>query len=165
MNIKSSKNKIVPCLWYESGAEEAVNFYTSIFPGSSTGKIVRYGKSSARASGCTEGSVMTVSFEICNQPFLALNGGPAFQFSPAISFIVNCTSQEEIDELWVNLSSGGKTDRCGWLKDKFGVSWQIVPENMESLLKDAKKSEKVMEQILTMTKLDIQQLKKAANAE
>lgn len=164
MKIQDPKNKIVPCLWFDDRAEEAVNFYTSIFPGASTGSMVRYGESAAQASGSPAGSIMTVAFEICDQPFLALNGGPAFQFSPAISFMVHCTSQQEIDELWVKLSSGGKTERCGWLQDKFGISWQIVPENMERLLKDPKKAEKVMEKILTMTKLDIEQLKKAAES-
>lgn len=165
MKIQDSKNKLVPCLCFEDRAEEAVNFYTSVFPDSRTGKMVRYGESSAKASGRPAGSVMTISFEICNQPFLALNGGPSFQFSPAISFMVNCTSQQEIDELWVKLSSGGQTDRCGWLTDKFGVSWQIVPENMESLMKDPEKTERVMEEILTMTKLDMERLKETAGSE
>ena len=125
--------------------------------------IVYYGESAAEASGRLKGTVMTVTFDLEGQQFMALNGGPVFKFSPAISFLINCETQEELDELWENLSEGGEKEQCGWLKDKFGVSWQIVPNVLGEMLqdRDAKKSERVMEALLQMKKIDIQSLRKA----
>ena len=119
--------KITPCLWFDSQAEEAANFYVSIFKNSKIGNITRYGEAGAKVSGRPKGSVMTVTFEIEGQDFMALNGGPHFKFSEAISFMVNCETQEEIDEMWEKLSDGGEKGQCGWLKDKYGLSWQIAP--------------------------------------
>jgi len=151
--------KITPFLWFDSQAEEAMNFYVSIFKNAKPGKVIRCG---AGGPG-PEGSVMSTTFQIEGQDFMALNGGPHFQFSPAISFFVNCETQEEIDELWEKLSAGGEKQRCGWLKDKFGVSWQIIPSALGDLLhsKDAAKSAKVMQAMLKMNKLDIAALKQA----
>jgi predicted 3-demethylubiquinone-9 3-methyltransferase (glyoxalase superfamily) len=119
--------KITPFLWFDHDAEDAAKFYTSIFKNSRIIDIAHYGESAAEASGRPKGTVMTVTFELEGQLFMALNGGPVFKFSPAISFMVNCKSQEEVDDLWEKLSEGGEKEQCGWLKDKFGVSWQIVP--------------------------------------
>src|SRR5947209_513855 len=118
-------HKITPCLWFDNQAEEAVNFYVSIFKNSKVGSIARYGEAGAKVSGRPKGSVMTVTFEIEGQEFLALNGGPHFKFTEAVSFIVNCATQEEIDRMWEKLSKGGEKGRCGWLKDKYSLSWQI----------------------------------------
>jgi predicted 3-demethylubiquinone-9 3-methyltransferase (glyoxalase superfamily) len=155
--------KITPCLWFDDKAEEAVNFYTSIFKNSKIKSITRYGEAGAEVSGRPKGTVMTVTFQLDGQEFMALNGGPHFTFSSAISFIVNCRTQEEIDELWEKLSEGGEIEECGWLKDKYGVSWQIVPTVIGEMLqdKDAEKSDRVMEAILQMDKLDIKTLKQA----
>jgi predicted 3-demethylubiquinone-9 3-methyltransferase (glyoxalase superfamily) len=155
--------KITPFLWFDSNAEEAAKFYTSIFKNSKIIDIAHYGESAAAASGRPKGTVMIVSFDIEGQLFMALNGGPVFKFSPATSFLVNCESQEEVDDLWEKLSIGGEKEPCGWLKDKFGVSWQIVPNVLGEMLqdKDAKKSERVMEALLQMKKIDIQSLRKA----
>jgi len=151
--------KITPFLWFDNNAEEAVNFYTSIFKKSKVLSTTHYGESGPGPKG----SVMTISFQLEGQEFTALNGGPHFTFSPAISFVVNCKKQEEIDELWEKLSEGGEKEQCGWLKDKFGVSWQIVPPVLIELLqdKDANKSKRVMDAMLTMVKIDIAALKKA----
>jgi predicted 3-demethylubiquinone-9 3-methyltransferase (glyoxalase superfamily) len=151
--------KITPFLWFDGKAEEAMRFYASIFKNSKIGELVRYGE----AGPGPKGSVMTASFELEGQPFMALNGGPHFTFSPAISFFVNCETQNEVDELWEKLAAGGETNRCGWLTDKFGVSWQIVPSVLGLLLhdKDPKKSKRVMEAMLKMTKLDVAELKRA----
>jgi len=159
-------HRINPCLWFDSQAEEAAKFYVSIFKNSKIGKIARYGDSGADASGQPKGSVLTVSFQLDGQEFLALNGGPHFKFSEAISFVVNCESQKEVDEYWDKLSQGGATQQCGWLKDKYGLSWQIVPTVLPELLthKDPAKSERVMAALMKMKKLDIEQLKQAANA-
>jgi predicted 3-demethylubiquinone-9 3-methyltransferase (glyoxalase superfamily) len=119
--------KITPHLWFENNAEEAATFYTSIFKNSKITDIIHYGESAAEVSGRPKGTVMTVIFELEGQQFMALNGGPVFKFSPAISFLVKCETQEEVDHLWEKLSKGEETEQCGWLKDKFGVSWQIVP--------------------------------------
>src|SRR4026207_460594 len=148
--------KITPFLWFNDNAEEAVKFYTSIFKKSRIGKIARYDKAGEKAAGRPAGSVMTVEFELDGQDFIALNGGPHFKFTEAISFSVNCKTQEEVDELWEKLSAGGQKSRCGWLKDKYGLSWQIVPTALSELLgsKDPKKSKKVMETMLKMDKLD-----------
>ena len=155
--------KITPCLWFDDQAEEAVNFYVALIPNSRVKSITRYGPAAARAADRPEGMVMTVSFELDGQEFLALNGGPMFTFSPAISFIVNCETQEEIDELWEKLSEGGQTNQCGWLQDRFGVSWQIVPTALPRLLqdKDPEKAERVMGAMLQMEKLDIERLEQA----
>jgi len=155
--------KITPFLWFDNQAEEAVNFYTSIFKHSKIDTVTRYGEAGAEVSGRPKGTVMTVSFELEGQEFIALNGGPQFTFSPAISFVVNCETQQEVDELWEKLSEGGEKQRCGWLKDKYGVSWQIVPIVLVEMLqdKDAEKSKRVMEALLQMDKIDIETLKQA----
>ena len=155
--------KITPFLWFANQSEEAVNFYTSIFKNSKILSIARYGEEGAKAAGRPKGSVMTVVFELEGQEFIALNGGPVFTFSPAISFLVNCKTQKEVDELWEKLSEGGEKGQCGWLKDKYGVSWQIVPTVLGEMLqdKDPKKSKRVMEAMLKMDKIDIETLKQA----
>ena len=155
--------KITPCLWFNDNAEEAVNFYTSLFKNSNITSITRYGEAGAGASGRPKGTVMTVLFQLDGQEFMALNGGPHFTFSPAISLMVNCETQEEIDEMWDKLSEGGGTHQCGWLRDKYGVSWQIVPIVLGEMMqdKDAENSERVMKALLQMDKLDIETLKQA----
>ncbi len=152
--------KITPFLWFDGKAEEAMNFYTSIFKNSKIGRISRYGEGGPGEKG----TVMTASFQLEGQEFMALNGGPLFKFSPAISFFINCQTQEEVDELWEKLSAGGQKERCGWLKDKFGVSWQIIPTVLGELLqhKDAQKAKRVMDAMLQMDKIDIASLKRAA---
>ena len=159
--------KITPFLWFDNQAEEAVKFYTSIFKNSKVKSMNRYGEEGAKAAGRPKGSVMTIVFTIEGQEFIALNGGPVFTFSPAISFVVNCKTQKEIDRLWEKLSEGGKKDRCGWLKDKYDVSWQIVPTVLGKMLQDkeTKKSRRVMEAILKMNKIDIETLKQAYQGE
>jgi predicted 3-demethylubiquinone-9 3-methyltransferase (glyoxalase superfamily) len=156
-------NKFTPCLWFDSDAEAAVQFYTSVFKNSKINSVSRYDKASAEVSGRPRGSVMAIGFELDGQAFLALNGGPMFTFTPAISFIANCQNQAEVDELWEKLSEGGEKESCGWLKDKYGVSWQVVPTVLEELLldKDPAKAERVMQAMLKMTKLDIETLKQA----
>ena len=158
-----ASRKITPFLWFDSDAEEAVNFYTSIFKNSKIGDVARYGDEGAKAAGRPKGSVMTISFELDGQKFAALNGGPVFKFTPAVSFVVDCKTQEEVDEYWEKLSAGGEKSRCGWLKDKYGISWQIVPSLLPKLLqdKDAGKSRRVMQAMLQMNKLDIAALKQA----
>ena len=155
--------KITPCLWFDHQAEEAAKFYASIFKNSKIGNMTRYGEAGAKISGRPKGSVMTVTFEIEGQEFVALNGGPHFTFSEAISFMVKCETQKEIDEMWEKLSQGGEKGQCGWLKDKYGLSWQIVSPVWDEMLrdKDVKKSERVMKAILQMTKPDIKTLKQA----
>jgi predicted 3-demethylubiquinone-9 3-methyltransferase (glyoxalase superfamily) len=151
--------KITPFLWFDGKAEEAVNFYTSVFKNAKKGKIARYGEGGPGPNG----SVMTVEFELEGQEFVALNGGPEFTFSPAISFWVRCDTQKEIDEMWEALSRDGKKEQCGWLKDKYGVSWQIVPTLLGEMLqdKDPTKARRVMEAMMQMTKIDIEALKRA----
>ncbi len=151
--------KIHPFLWFDNQAEEAMNFYVSIFKNSKVGKVVRYGE----AGPGPKGSVMTATFELEGQPFTALNGGPHFKFNEAISFVVDCKSQAEVDELWEKLSAGGEPGQCGWLKDKFGLSWQIVPSVLMELLSDPdpEKSQRVMTAMLKMTKIEIATLKQA----
>ncbi len=153
--------KIAPFLWFNDQAEEAVNFYTSIFRDARVTMISRYGPEGPGP----EGTVMTISFQLFGQDFMALNGGPEFAFTPAISFFVNCETQAEVDEYWEKLSAGGRKNQCGWLTDKFGVSWQIVPVILGELLyatdKNPARSRKVMQAMLKMGKLDIQQLKDA----
>ncbi|HET6930386.1 MAG TPA: VOC family protein [Candidatus Acidoferrum sp.] len=152
--------KITPFLWFDGNAEEAANFYISIFKHSKMGKISRYGD----AGPGPKGSVMSVTFQIEGQEFFALNGGPQFKFTPAISFFVNCETQKEVDDLWEKLSAGGRTDRCGWLQDKFGVSWQIIPTVLGQLLgdKDPQRAKRAMQAMLQMTKIDIKKLQQAA---
>ncbi len=157
---------IAPFLWFNDKAEEAAQYYVSIFKkytNTKIGRIARYGEEGAQASGRPKGSVMTVEFKLAGQEFTALNGGPIFTFSEAISFVVNCETQKEVDELWEKLSQGGEKGQCGWLKDKYGLSWQIVPVILNELLldKDAEKSRRVMQAMLQMTKIDIGLLKKA----
>lgn len=151
--------KITPCLFFDGKAEDAVNFYKSVFTHAKVGHISRYGDNMPMPKG----SVMTAELEIAGQKFLALNGPPMFTFSPAISFMVNCDTQQEIDHYWEKLSEGGETQQCGWLKDKFGMSWQIVPSMMPHLMAGASaaQSQKVMEAVMRMTKLDIAAMKKA----
>jgi predicted 3-demethylubiquinone-9 3-methyltransferase (glyoxalase superfamily) len=151
--------KSTPFLWFNDQAEEAAIFYTSIFKNSNIGRVSRYGDG---GPGPKE-TVMVVPFQLDGQDFLALNGGPMFAFSPAISFVVNCETQEEVDNFWEKLSDGGEKQQCGWLKDKYGISWQIVPTILGKLMqnKDADKSRKVMQAMLQMTKLDIHLLKNA----
>ena len=157
--------KISPCLWFDDQGEEAAKFYTSIFKDSKIGDVTRYGKEGYEIHGREEGTVMTVEFEIEGQKFLALNGGPIFKFNEAISFQVYCETQEEVDYYWEKLTEGGdeKAQQCGWLKDKYGVSWQIVPTILIKMLKDkdSQKSQRVMKAMLQMHKLDISTLKKA----
>jgi len=155
--------RITPCLWFDSQAEEAAKFYVSIFKNSKVGNMTRYGEAGAEVSGRPKGSVMTVTFEIEGQEFVALNGGPHFTFSEAISLMVKCETQKEIDEIWEKLSHGGEEGPCGWLKDKYGLSWQIVSPEWNEMLrdKDVRKSERVMKAILQMTKPDIKTLKQA----
>ncbi len=157
--------KISPCLWFDDKAEEAAKFYTSIFKDSKIGDVTRYGKEGYEIHGKEEGTVMTVEFEIEGQKFLGLNGGPIFKFNEAISFQVYCETQEEVDYYWEKLSEGGdeKAQICGWLKDKYGVSWQIVPIILIKMLKDtdSEKSQRVMKVMLQMHKLDISTLNKA----
>jgi predicted 3-demethylubiquinone-9 3-methyltransferase (glyoxalase superfamily) len=159
--------KITPFLWFDDKAEEAVRFYTSIFKNSKILSVTPYEEVGAKAAGRPKGSVMTIVFKLQGQEFIALNGGPIFTFSPAISFVVNCRTQKEIDRLWEKLSEGGEKDRCGWLKDKYGVSWQIVPTVLGKMLqdKDPMKSRRVMEAILKMNKIDIGTLKQAYQGE
>jgi predicted 3-demethylubiquinone-9 3-methyltransferase (glyoxalase superfamily) len=155
--------EITPFLWFDDKAEEAVNFYVSIFKNSRIGTITRYGEEGAKVSGRPKGTVMVVTFQLDGQEFMALNGGPHFKFSEATSFLVNCETQEEVDELWEKLSEGGEEGRCGWLKDKYGLSWQIVPTVLAKMLqdKDAEKSERVMNAMLKMDKIEIKTLKQA----
>ena len=151
--------KITPFLWFDDNAEEAVNFYTSIFKKSKIGRVSRYGEGGPGPKG----SVMSVTFRLEGQEFIALNGGPHFKFSPAISFFVDCKTQQEVDELWEKLSAGGEKQRCGWLKDKYGLSWQIIPAALGRMLndKDAGKSARVMKAMLQMDKIEIKKLKQA----
>ena len=155
--------KITPCLWFDNQAEEAVNFYISVFKNSKIVSIAHYGEAGAKASGRKKGSVMTMTFQLEGQDFMALNGGPVFIFSPAISLMVNCTSQEELDMLWEKLSAVPEAEQCGWLQDKYGVSWQIVPAVLGEMMqdKDPERTERVMKALLQMKKLDIKGLEQA----
>jgi predicted 3-demethylubiquinone-9 3-methyltransferase (glyoxalase superfamily) len=151
--------KITPFLWFDGKAEEAMNFYVSIFKNSKVVSVSRYGEGGPGPKG----TVMSATFQLDGQEFMALNAGPLFTFSPAISFFVNCEMQQEVDELWEKLSAGGTRERCGWLKDKYGLSWQIIPSVLGKMLhdKDAKKAKRVMEAMLQMNKLDINGLQQA----
>jgi len=152
--------KITPFLWFNGQAEEAMNFYLSIFKNSKVGSVTRYGD----AGPGPKGSVMTASFQLDGQTFTALNGGPEFQFTEAVSFVVHCENQQEVDYYWDKLTAGGKAVQCGWLKDKYGLSWQIVPVALFRLLEgtDPKKTQRVMQALMKMTKLDIATLENAA---
>ena len=151
--------KITPFLWFDGKAEAAMNFYVSIFKNSKVGRVTRYGD----AGPGPKGSVMSATFQIEGQEFFALNGGPQLQFTPAISFFVNCETQQEVDELWEKLSAGGEKNRCGWLRDKYGLSWQIIPTALGEMLgdKDPVKVSRVMKAMLQMDKIDIKGLKQA----
>jgi len=159
--------KITTCLWFDSQAEQAAKFYTSVFRSSSIGTITRYGEAGKEVHGRPAGSVMTVSFELEGRPFTALNGGPVFKFNEAVSFVIHCRTQDEVDYFWERLSEGGdpKAQQCGWLKDKYGVSWQVVPEALFEMLSgsDAAKSQRVMTALLKMKKFDLAELKRAYN--
>ena len=154
--------KITPCLWFDTEGEEAATFYTSVFKNSRILSVARYGEAGPRPAG----TVMTVSFELDGQEFVALNGGPEFTFDEAISFQVSCDSQAEVDDYWDRLSEGGQEGPCGWLKDKFGVSWQVVPTALQELLgdPDPEKAQRAMTAMLQMSKIDIEALRKAAAA-
>jgi predicted 3-demethylubiquinone-9 3-methyltransferase (glyoxalase superfamily) len=151
--------KITPFLWFDNNAEEAINFYVSIFKNSKLLSMNRYGE----AGPGPKGTVMSATFQLEGQQFMALNGGPHFSFSPAISLFVNCETQQEVDELWEKLSAGGKKERCGWLKDKYGLSWQIIPSALGRMLsdRDPEKSKRVMKAMLQMDKIDVHGLKQA----
>ncbi len=158
--------RITPFLWFDNQAEEAAKFYTSIFKNSKVLNTTRYSKEAEQASGRPAGSVMTVEFQLEGQSFTALNGGPHFKFNEAISFVVHCQNQEEVDHYWNKLSEGGdkQAQQCGWLKDRFGLSWQVIPEQLPKLLADPnpEKGRKVMAAMLQMKKIDVKTLEKAA---
>lgn len=154
--------KITPCLWFDNQAEEAVKFYISVFKNGNIEQITYYGKEGFEIHKKTAGTIMTVSFSLNGQKYLALNGGPEFKFNESISLIINCETQEELDYFWQKLSADGEEGPCGWLKDKFGLSWQVVPNILPELLNDSQKTEKVMKALLQMKKLDIAKLKTAA---
>ncbi len=162
-------HRIVPCLWFADQAEEAARFYTGIFKNSRINTVTRYGTAGHEVHGRPAGSVMTVEFELEGQPFTALNGGPAFTFNEAVSFQIQCKSQEEIDFYWEKLGAGGdpKAQQCGWIKDRYGLSWQVVPEGMEQMFKDDKSpgAARVMEAMLQMKKLDMEELQRAYEGE
>ncbi len=156
--------KITPFLWFDGQAEDAVNFYTSVFKNSKIDRILRYTEEAAETSGRPVGSVLTIEFEIEGQKFVALNGGPLFKFNESVSFVINCETQEEVDYFWEKLTAdGGEESQCGWLKDKFGVSWQVTPTVLIDMLhdKDPEKAERVMNAMLEMQKIEIPKLKAA----
>jgi predicted 3-demethylubiquinone-9 3-methyltransferase (glyoxalase superfamily) len=159
-------SKITPCLWFDQQAEEAANYYVGIFPHSRITAVSRYGEAGREIHGMAPGTVLTVEFELDGQAFTALNGGPAFQFSEAVSFQVMCDTQEEIDYYWDRLGAGGDelARQCGWLKDRYGASWQVVPRRLQALLtgRDAARTDRVMEALLRMKKLDLEALVHAA---
>ena len=161
--------KITPCLWFDDQAEEAARFYTAIFKNSKIINITQYGEAGHEVHGRQAGTVMTVEFELDGQVFTALNGGPIFKFNEAISFQVNCETQEEVDYYWDKLSEGGdeKAQQCGWLKDKYGVSWQVVPSVLPGMINDpnSEKSERAFEAMLQMKKINIEELKRAYDGE
>jgi predicted 3-demethylubiquinone-9 3-methyltransferase (glyoxalase superfamily) len=160
--------KITPFLWFDNNAEEAVNLYVSIFKNSKVGKVTRYDEASSKAAGRPEGSVMTMEFQLEGQNFTAINAGPHFKFTEAISFVVDCETQEEVDYFWGKLTAdGGQESQCAWLKDKYGLSWQIVPRVLIEMIgdKDPQKAQRVMEAMLQMKKIDIATLKRAYNGE
>lgn len=158
-DVMATLTKITPCLWFDDQGEEAATFYTGIFQNSRILNVSHYGSAGPRP----DGMVMTVTFELDGQEFMALNGGPEFTFDEAISFVVNCESQEEIDDFWTRLSEGGQEGPCGWLKDKFGVSWQIVPTLLDEALRDSQseKAQRVMKAMLSMGKIDLAEIQRA----
>jgi len=160
-------DRISPCLWFDHQAEEAVEFYTSIFEDSRIFSVTRYGEAGHETHGQPVGSVMEIEFDLGGRRFLAINGGPHFTFSAAVSFVVDCETQEELDAYWEKLSDGGSEDRCGWLQDRFGVSWQIVPRALPELLRspDPDKAARVMNAMLQMVKIDIAALQRAHDGE
>ena len=162
--MPSIKQKIAPCLWFDTQAEEAANFYISIFNNSRIKRISRYGEAGREVHGKPPGSVMVVEFEIDGQTFTGLNGGPRFKFSEAVSFQVSCDTQDEIDYFWSKLSQGGEEGPCGWLKDKYGLSWQVVPSVLPQMMTDADgaKTDRVMAAVMKMKKFDLATLKRAA---
>jgi predicted 3-demethylubiquinone-9 3-methyltransferase (glyoxalase superfamily) len=164
--MQTRVQKITPFLWFDGQAEEAANFYTSIFKNSRIVKITHYEEEGAKASGRPEGTVMTVAFQIEGQDFVALNGGPVFKFTEAISFVVNCESQDEVDYYWEKLSRGGdeKAQQCGWLKDRYGLSWQVVPTALLELLSDPdpEKTRRAMKAMLQMKKIDMEVIRQAS---
>ena len=157
-------SKITPFLWYDNNAEEAANFYLTVFENSKINKTTRYDDESSKAAGRPAGSVMTIEFELDGQKFVAINGGPHFKFTEAVSFVIECESQEKVDYFWEKLSAGGgQESQCGWLKDKFGLSWQVVPTTLGELFQGGSESSKrVMHAMLQMKKLDINVLTRAA---
>ena len=159
MSTPTPSQRITPFLWFDMNAEEAVAFYTSIFKDSRVGAVSRYGE----GAPVPKGTVMTIAFELAGQQFMALNGGPHFKFTEAISLFVDCECQQEVDALWEKLSAGGEKSRCGWLKDKFGVSWQVIPKALGQLMgdKDPEKSKRVMMAMLQMSKIDVAALQRA----
>ena len=165
--MASIKQKITPCLWFDTQAEEAANFYTSVFDNGRIKQVSRYGKAGQDVHGREPGSVMVVEFEIAGQTFTALNGGPHFKFSEAVSFQVMCDSQAEIDRFWAKLSEGGKEGQCGWLKDRYGLSWQIVPSALPQLITNARGAERdrIIGAVMTMKKFDLAALHRAAAGE
>ena len=162
--MTATPQQITPFLWFEDQAEQAAKYYVSIFKNSRITGTTRYDEESSRAAGRPKGSVMTVQFELNGQEFTALNGGPEFKFTEAVSFVVNCDTQAEVDHFWEKLSAGGQEVQCGWLKDRFGLSWQVTPTILLRLLqdKDAAKSKRVMAAMLQMKKLDIATIERAA---
>jgi predicted 3-demethylubiquinone-9 3-methyltransferase (glyoxalase superfamily) len=164
--MELAAKKITPCLWFDTQAEEAAKFYASVFKNSKIGKISRYGKEGFEVHGKKAGTVMTVEFEIEGQKFLALNGGPHFKFNEAVSFQVPCETQEEIDYFWSTLAKDGEEGRCGWLKDKFGLSWQVFPRALPEMLTDgnSEAAQRVMRAMLQMRKIDLAALKQAQAA-
>lgn len=164
--MPSTFQRITPFLWFDTQAEEAVAFYTSVFPNSSIDETLRYDSEGAKVSGRPDGSVMTIEFKLDGHDFVALNGGPHFKFNEAVSLVINCQSQEEVDHYWNHLTQGGdaKAQQCGWLKDRYGLSWQVVPNELTQLLKhpDPEKARRVMAAMLKMKKIDLAELRKAA---
>jgi predicted 3-demethylubiquinone-9 3-methyltransferase (glyoxalase superfamily) len=166
--VNTRFQRITPFLWFHDSAEEAAHFYVSVFENSRVLTSTRYGKEAARASGRPEGSVMTIAFELDGQKFTALNGGPAFNFTPAVSLVVNCHTQDEVDHYWNQLSLDGdpSAQQCGWLKDRFGLSWQIVPTQLIDYLThpETAKAQKAMQAMLKMKKIDLAMLQEAADS-
>jgi predicted 3-demethylubiquinone-9 3-methyltransferase (glyoxalase superfamily) len=163
---EAAMHKIVPTLWFDDRAEEAAQFYASVFKNASIGNVARYGNEGTDITGKPAGTVMTAEYELEGQPFLALNGGPQFKFSEAVSFMINCDDQSEVDYFWEKLSEGGEEGPCGWLKDKYGLSWQVVPIELGDLLSDPdrEKADRVMKAMLQMHKIDIAALRQAAES-
>ena len=162
--MASIKQKVTPCLWFDTQAEEAANFYASIFANSRISQISRYGKAGREVHGKEPGSVMVVEFELEGQTFTALNGGPQFKFSESVSFQVMCDTQKEIDHFWNKLSQGGREGVCGWLKDKYGLSWQIVPSSLPQMIAGASAEtlDRVMNAVMSMKKFDLKALQQAS---